>query len=173
MHIREFAAGTGVAALVVAGVAATTAASAPALATVKPAALTGGLDTARPDRPTVVLEPCVIGKKIETCWMDLQRRFQLGYGPAAWLPNMRWSSWRRNSATGTGTLWESDSTTWREGRVTVRLYRPRFTSRIDGGWDYFTRMHMSAVGKGVYHIPARTLKWTWSYGGQWLPGGAG
>lgn len=91
--------------------------------------------------------------------MDLERHFQLGYGPAAWLPNMHWASWRRNSATGSGTLWEPDATTWREGRVTIHLYRPRLTRRVAGGWEYFTTMHMSAVGKGVYHIPARTLKW--------------
>ena len=109
---------------------------------------------------TVVLEWC---HGAETCWMYREPHFSLRYGPAAWLQHMHWSYWGPKSADGSGWFWEGDAVAWRVGHVNVRLYRPEWR----GGWHYFTRMYMPAVGVGKNHQPAEI----WRYEGNGLWGG--
>jgi hypothetical protein len=113
-----------------------------------------------PARHTVVLEPGAHGGGIY--WMVLEPRFQICFGPSAWVQGTYWPAWNNSKAVGRGTEYGSDFTTWRAGRVTVVLTRPVNGVTINGHeHPYFTRLHVIG-GKGIAHY------WHWSWPeGEW------
>ena len=133
----------------------TAAANGAASASTGPVAASGPAAVS-PTRHTVALEPC--GSASGVCWMDLERHFGIDEGPALWVPNARWSSWGRDSAYGSGTLWGADVQTTRIGHATFYLYRPRGSLVINGKrHPYFTRLHLTGGHNEVAHW------WHWSW----------
>lgn len=140
MHIGTFTAATGAAAMLVAGLGASSAASASAT----PASSN--------DTVTLLLEPAPPFQAFKP------HTFVMTEGPLGKITRMRWTFWSLRSAWGHGTLKVPEAGI-RE-HATVHLYRERHLKMSAG---YFTRLTLSARGVGGQ------WKWVWfnSHSGEW------
>lgn len=96
-----------------------------------------------PDSPYIVSKP---------------HTFYLTIGPASKIIQMRWSTWRRTSASGTGTLYIGGAHWTRIGHATVHFYRDR---HLKMQARYYTRLTLTAPGQH------RTWKWSWTWN-EWV-----